>query len=87
MSDEEMKAAELRGYGRGYAAGKKRLKADISSEKIELQRLVFRRRAFLAALPVCIDTHGWKQGDKPIANVEQRVSLANSFAEEAMKYF
>lgn len=87
MSDEEIKAAELRGYARGYQAGKKRLKVDITKERLERERDAFRRRAFLAALPSCIDAQGWKRGDEPINTVEQRVRLANSFAKEALKYF
>jgi len=74
------------GYSRGYRAGRKRQKVDIDREQIRKRDNENWNRAFLAALPQCINAQGWKSGDKLITSLEARTRLARDFADEAMKY-
>lgn len=82
---DDIKAAEKRGYSKGYAAGRRRKARDLSDQRRRTEREAFRRRAFLAALPACIAAQGWKRGDKPIASVDDRAQLAWDFAAAAVK--
>ncbi len=84
-SDDTLRAAEKRGYGKGYAAGLRRKQRNIDEEKRSRARAEFFNRALLAALPACIAAQGWKRGTEPINNIPQRVSLAVDFADEALK--
>lgn len=84
-TEENLKSAEQRGYGRGYAAGKKRAKADRLAENFRREQQAFLDKALLAALPACIEAQGWKTGDEPITNLPQRVALAVRFANETLK--
>lgn len=79
MTDEQIKAAEQRGYGRGYNAGRRR--AEREAQHTELWN-----RAFLAALPACISSSDWAIGDKPIRDIPGRTRLAVDFANEAVKH-
>jgi hypothetical protein len=85
VSDDALKAAEKRGYARGYAAGRARKQAEFDRERARRQDQAFLERAFLAALPSCIDATGWKIGDKPINTLDERVDLAWKFAAQALK--
>jgi len=76
---------EQRGYARGYAAGRKRVQRDRQAERAQAERQAFLDRAFLAALPACIEAHGWTRGGKPITGLDQRVRLAWDAAEQALK--
>lgn len=80
-----MNADEQRAYSRGYAAGKRRKTAERRAEHERAKQQAFWDRAFLAALPVAAVAQRWKVDGKPITTVEQRVSLAKSFATEALK--
>lgn len=79
-----MSPEELRAYQRGYQAGKRRKQRDIDEQQRIKQERAFRERAFLAALPACIDAQGWTRGDKPISSMADRVRLACDFANEAV---
>lgn len=83
--NDDIKKAELRGYSRGYNAGRLRKEKNIRTERIQAERQAFMDRAFLAALPACINAQGWKAGDKPITSFEDRTKLAWDFAERALK--
>jgi hypothetical protein len=85
MTDDAFKAAEKRGYSKGYEAGKRRKVRQIDSERAYKEKQAFRRRAFLAALPGCINADGWKTGDIPITSLAARTALAWNFADEALK--
>ena len=88
MSAEDIKAAELRGYSRGYAAGKKRKQRDEGADRRYAKERAFFNRALLAALPACITVDGWQNGKgEPITKLVGRVKLARNAAEEALKYF
>ncbi len=87
MADDAYKAAEQRGYSKGYAAGQRRRKRDDEEARRMNEREQFRRRAFLAALPAAIDARGWKRGDTPITSLKDRVTLARDIADESAKQF
>ena len=81
-----MNAEEKRAYQRGYAAGLRRKKRLISAEVARRERQAFLDKAFLAALPACIEAQGWKTGDgKPITTRDDRIRLARGFAIEALR--
>lgn len=85
MGDDPIKAAEKRGYTRGYTAARKRVAADIDLEMRAYLRERFRQQAFLAAIPSCVTVDGWKRGDQPITSLDDRVRLAWDFASAACK--
>lgn len=73
-------------YQRGYNAGRKRLRKDIDQEHRQRQENAAWNRAFLAALPGCIQCNGWQDSDgKPITTLHQRVQLASNAADQAIK--
>lgn len=90
MTEDDIKAAEKRGYSRGYQAGNKRKHRDAVSERIRREERAFRDRAFLAALPACIEAQGWSRtvdGKKiPISDLEERTRLAWDFARMAVTF-
>lgn len=86
VSEDEIKKAEQRGYGKGYAAGKRRKDQDVSRDAFRRKRDAFWQRAFLAALPAAFAAQGWARGEKPITKLEDRVRLAAETADEAMKH-
>jgi hypothetical protein len=86
MDNEELKAAELRGYSKGYAAGKRRKQSQINRESRQRKEDAFWQRAFLAALPAAFAAQNWTRGDKPINKLDQRVLLAAETADEALKH-
>lgn len=85
MADaDEIKAAERRGYTRGYQSRGRRIKRENDAERQRRERQAFLDRAFLAILPAAMNAQGWKFGDKPITNTEDRIKLAASWAREAL---
>jgi hypothetical protein len=72
-------------YKRGYAAGRKRVATDLVKEAQHNTHADKFNAAFLAVLPVCVQLNGWKSGGTLINGVFQRVSLAEDFANEAVK--
>lgn len=85
MADDEIKAAEKRGYQNGYAAGRRRLESDLVNEAKYVNRQDFLDAAFLVALPSCILSHDWSRGEKKITSLPDRTALAWDFAEAALK--
>jgi hypothetical protein len=85
MNDDAFKAAEKRGYAKGYQAGRARRKAEQDRERQRRIDQAFLDRAFLAVLPECTSMQNWKRGEKPINSVVDRVWLAWHIAEEALK--
>jgi hypothetical protein len=87
--DDDIKAAEKRGYANGYQAGNKRKHRDAVEERRWREERAFRDRAFLAALAACVDAQNWTRtvdGKKTsINNVADRTRLAWDFADEAVK--
>lgn len=91
-TDDDIKAAEKRGYSRGYQARELRMKREALEAKDRRERErerrvenAFRDRAFLAALASLINAHGWTTGGKPINSIESRTRLAWNVAKEALK--
>jgi hypothetical protein len=41
-------------------------------------------KAFLAALPECVNGQGWKTGETPLSSLDDRTSLAARFADRAI---
>ena len=82
---DAFQVAEQRGYSRGYQAGRRRKKTDVSAEQRVQRREAFRQRAFLAALPFAMAAQGWKRGEDPIRSVSDRVRLAKDVADEAAR--
>lgn len=83
--DDEIKKAELRGYARGYHAGKKKRHRDDFVARYRRERQAFLDRAFIATLPAALNADGWKFGDKPITSTDDRVELAARWAVAALK--
>ena len=77
MTDDAFKAAEKRGYAKGYATGRKD-RQDVRNE--------FWRAAYLAALPAFLDANcAWTQGDKKLTTLPDRVDLAKQAADGALE--
>lgn len=86
IENKELKAAELRGYSKGYAAGKRKKVREVSNETRQRKEDAFWQRAFIAALPAIFGGgQEWKRGDKPIASVPDRLRLVAEVADEAVK--
>lgn len=83
--NDPIKTAEQRGYSKGYQAGRRKKKREISYAQHMREKQAFLDRAFLAALPVALAAQNWKCGDKPITSINDRTSLARDFAIEALK--
>lgn len=85
MTESDIRAAEKRGYSKGYAAGRRRKQRDISAERRYREQQAFLDRAYLSVLPVAMNAQGWTFGGKPIASTQDRVKLAVHWAVEALK--
>lgn len=83
---DEIKRAEQRGYSKGYASGRKRLKLEDQRAAERAKENEFYNQALVALLPTCMRVQGWRFGEVEVKNVADRVKLANYFAEEAVKY-
>lgn len=81
----ELKAAVHNAYGRGYYAGTRRKKREISLEAKQRQENAMWHRYMAAALTTCCDARGWTAGEKPINTIPERTKLAADFADEAVK--
>jgi len=82
MTDD--KVAELRGYSRGYAAGSRRKRREVSAEVEIAKREAFRRQVFLVALPAFIASNTWVRGEKKLTTLDDRVDLAWRAANKAV---
>lgn len=74
---DPVRAAEARGYTRGYNAGRRR--GQKASDKL------FWQQAFYAALNGFIQNDGWSQGEKRFTKLHDRVELARQAANEALR--
>lgn len=84
MPDEQLKAAERRGYSKGYIAGKRRKQREISLDRARREKQAFLDRAFLAVLPAAMTADNWQSGGKPVLTTVERVRLARGWAKEAL---
>lgn len=88
---DPIKAAEKRGYAKGYIAGKAKRAKLLSYEQILRRDNALWNRAFLAALPACITADGWTitkadGTEQRISDVAEKTKLARDFATEAFKH-
>lgn len=81
----ELKAAEQRGYARGYQAGKKRKQREHRHEQTEKQRKAFAERVFIAVLPYALKCQNWTMGEVKVTTTEQRIDLAMKWVERALR--
>ena len=72
-------------YKRGYAAGRKRGATDVMERAKYVKQADKFNAAFLAVLPACVTAEGWRDGNKVMASVPDRVALAVYFANEAAR--
>jgi len=82
---DDAKTAELKGYARGYAAGNRRKRREVSIEVQQAKREAFRRQVFLAALPAFIAANNWIRGEKKLTTLDDRVDLAWRAANKAVE--
>ena len=88
MDDDPIKAAEARGYSKGYAAGKCRVGREEAQEVARGRRERFRQDVFLAMLPNLLgkgwgNTIGGKH--KPWSSIKEYVDGAWKFSDQACK--
>ena len=86
---DAFKAAEARGYSKGYAAGKRAKAKAVASDRRLQQQRAFRQRAFLVMFPWVFQQDGWgKPGADgkvvPYRSLHERVGFAWNIAEEAL---
>lgn len=79
--DDDAKRIEARVYARGYVAGRRKRKHDNLMQQRARERQAFLDKAFLAALPYCLDAQGWMRGK----SIEDRVRFAWRVASAALK--
>lgn len=82
---DPIKAAELRGYSRGYAAGKRRRMSSREIQRHRAEAHAFRDRVFLGALPAMVAAQGWKMDGVEVTTMPKRVELTWRFADESLK--
>ena len=85
MTDDDIKAAEKRGYARGYRAGKQKKKRDEAAYRAYREKAAFLDRAYLALLPVAMQVDNWSFRGEAVTTGEQRTSLAVAWAREALR--
>lgn len=85
MEADDIKKAEHRAYARGYATGRKKAKIERSADQVRKERQAFLDKAFLAALPVCIDRQIKAKGTEGINDNERKVTAAWWYAQESLK--
>jgi hypothetical protein len=86
-NNDAFKAAEQRGYSRGYRAGRLRKRRDIDREQQAARREAFIERTFLQILPWALDNRaGWGRkidGKHVPFTKEERIDFAWKTAVEA----
>lgn len=81
-----MNTDERKGYAKGYAARERRARREQKERAYEERRRDFWQQAMLAVLPEAFRAEGWiaSNGER-ISNRSQRVELAASFADDALR--
>ncbi len=90
MSTDAFKAAEQRGYAKGYLAGKRAKARVVAKDRRWQQEKAFEQRAFLAVLPWVFEQNNWGPPGPdgvvvPYRSMEDRVKLAWHIAEKALQ--
>lgn len=86
---DAFKAAEQRGYAKGYAAGKRARARVVASDSRQAKQQAFAQRAFLAVLPWVFEQDTWGTTANgvhtPYKTKGERIKFAASIAEEALQ--
>jgi inorganic triphosphatase YgiF len=91
MADQDaFKAAEQRGYRKGYAAGQRKKAKALAVDRRRAQERAFEQRAFLAVLPWVFEQQRWGRKDSkgvhtPFSTKADLVAFAWSLADEALE--
>lgn len=85
MSEDPIKAAETRGYSKGYAAGQRRAEREGVERERSIKREAFRQAVFGAALNGVLINGTWRTGEKRWSSIQDHVNGAWKFADEAVK--
>lgn len=91
MSTEDaFKAAEQRGYAKGYAAGHRRKVKELAVDRRRARERAFEQRAFLAVLPWVFQQDAWGMTGAdgkvvPYKSLEERVKFAWNIAERSLQ--
>lgn len=84
MTEDDIKAAEKRGYQRGYTAGRRKREEKRAAERVRRERQAMLDRIYLALLPVYISEPIAVDG-KEITKLSAKVGLASEMANYALK--
>lgn len=85
MTQEAIKAAEKRGYSKGYAAGKRKQAIERSAAAERRAERRFWQQVFCAALTGTLQNNGWKTGDKRWNDCPSYVDGCSEFADIAVR--
>jgi hypothetical protein len=78
-----MNDAEQKAYKRGYAAGRRYAKMTRNAMRRDAQQRALWVRLFVALLPKAMASDGWTIGTIKVTTGEQRVELAERWADRA----
>lgn len=81
MNEETNKQA----YRRGYSAGRKRGERDRDERRKRADEMEFWERAYIAILPIAMNSSGWTINDKQITSGDDKAHLAALWADSAAK--
>lgn len=88
MADAEdlIRAAEKRGYSKGYAAGQRRVRAGDEQQLRAFMQEEFERQVFVTILPQLV-SQPWQTGSKRWTSMEEFIDGARKFARLSAKQF
>ncbi len=82
---DEIKAAEARGYSKGYATGMRRQEREQAAAEREQRRDALWQKFLAASIDFAFTQSTWSQGTKPINSIDERMELARLMADAAFK--
>jgi hypothetical protein len=86
MTEAAIKAAEKRGYSKGYAARIRRVDKRNAASMRAFMREEFERQVFVAILPELV-ARPWRTGEKNWTTMDQFIGGAREFASKAATQF
>lgn len=72
-------------YSKGYAAGRRKRRADFVVDRQQKELQAFADKVFVACVAESMSTSNWKVGDSPINGIDARVKLAADFTRSAIR--
>ena len=72
-------------YQRGYAAGRRRIEREERQRSFAEAQDEFWLQVFLASIPVMLASSDWRQGNKPLVTVADKIALAEEAANAALR--